>query len=250
MKLRKQRVKVFQKANGDQASKAKRSRKSNSQPLQDNVKSPVSDDEDLAVEESQTTFTVGKVAAKIVFDVTEHVRTVAKHVCSSGKRTSHPLLSVLLKMDQLLNRNQFDAFCSRQENLKVLNPLYEFQYETDEYDAYVAVHQTMVDISTKLAVLNEIRSADKKNDVPLRISGPQGELLFPNSMSFKLVKKMYSYVIIKAAKLTGLLRHDHTYARMEGAIRLLNDFKLKGFVAEVHQMYRREGKQATIDSER
>ena len=47
MKLRKQREKVFQKANGDQASKAKRSRKSNSQPLQDNVQSSVCDDEDM-----------------------------------------------------------------------------------------------------------------------------------------------------------------------------------------------------------
>ena len=46
-KLRKQREKAFQKENDDQVPKAKRSRKSNSQPLQDTVQSPVCDDEDM-----------------------------------------------------------------------------------------------------------------------------------------------------------------------------------------------------------
>ena len=94
-KLRKQREKAFQKENDDQVPKAKRSRKSNAQPVQDNVQSSVSEDEDLVVEESQTTITVGKVAAQILCDVTDHVRQMASDLCSTGKRTNHPFFSVL-----------------------------------------------------------------------------------------------------------------------------------------------------------
>ena len=80
-KLWKQREKVLEKANEDQAPKAKRRRKSNAQPVQDNVQSSVSEDEDLVVEESQTTITVGKVAAQILCDVTDHVRKMASDLC-------------------------------------------------------------------------------------------------------------------------------------------------------------------------
>ena len=73
-KLRKQREKAFQKENDDQVPKAKRNRKSNAQPVQNNVQSSVSEDEDLVVEESQTTITVGKVATQILCYVTDHVR--------------------------------------------------------------------------------------------------------------------------------------------------------------------------------